>query len=117
MQNLILSSIDSEKLICDISEKVTAKILEAVTSKPTSVKRSEKLLTIKEAAEFLNLTVPTLYSKVHKRTIPFMKKGKRLYFSSVELMNYIKEGKCKTDAELEKEAESYLSNLKNGSHE
>lgn len=79
----------------------------------TPTKQPEKLLTIKEAAEFLNLTVPTLYSKVHKKNIPFMKKGKRLYFSSVELMNYVKEGRSKTDSEIEKEAESYLSNIKN----
>lgn len=73
---------------------------------------AEKLLNIQEAAEFLNLTVPTMYSKVSKNEIPFMKRSKRLYFSSVQLMEYIKEGRKKSNAEIEAEAEAYLSNNK-----
>lgn len=68
----------------------------------------EKLLTIQEAAEFLKLSVPTLYSKVSRGTIPVMKRGKRLYFSSVELMEYVKSGRRKTNADIEAEASAYL---------
>lgn len=70
------------------------------------------LLTISEAAKFLKLTVPTLYSKVSRREIPVNKKGKRLYFSRSELLAWIKSGKKKTQFELSKEAERLLS--KNG---
>jgi excisionase family DNA binding protein len=73
---------------------------------------AEKLLTIQEAAEFLSLTVPTIYSKVSKNQLPFMKRGKRLYFSSVQLIEYIKDGRKKSNAEIEAEAEAYLSNNK-----
>lgn len=76
----------------------------------------EKLLSIKEASEYLNLTVPTLYGKVSKKEIPFMKRGKRLYFSSVELLNYLKEGKVKTNLEIEAEANAYSFNSKTGSN-
>lgn len=55
-------------------------------------KEEEKFLTVQQAAEFLNLTVPTMYSKVSKGELPVMKRGKRLYFSSIQLMEYIKEG-------------------------
>lgn len=72
----------------------------------------EQLLTIQEAAEFLNLSVPTMYSKVSKNELPVMKRSKRLYFSRTELMNYIKEGRKKSNAEIEAEAEAYLSNNK-----
>ena len=75
---------------------------------------AEKLLTIKEASEFLKLSVPTLYSKVSRNKLPYMKQGKRLYFSSIELMDYIKEGRKKTDAEIEAEADAYLSNKRKG---
>ena len=78
----------------------------------TPTNQTERLLTIQEAAEFLNLTVPTMYSKVSKNEIPFMKRSKRLYFSSVQLMEYIKEGRKKSNAEIEAEAEAYLSNNK-----
>ena len=80
----------------------------------TSTKPPEKLLTVQEAAEFLNLTVPTIYSKVSKGELPYMKRGKRLYFSSTQLMEYIKEGSRKSNAEIEAEAEAYLSNKKKG---
>jgi len=74
----------------------------------------EQLLTVQEAARFLKLTVPTIYSKVSKGELPVMKRSKRLYFSSTELMEYIKEGRKKSNAEIEQEAEAYLSNKKKG---
>ena len=74
----------------------------------------EQLLTIQEAAEFLNLAVPTVYSNVSKSKLPFMKRGNRLYFSRAELMAYIKGGRQKTnaelDAELDAEVDEYLAN-------
>ncbi|NLN95174.1 MAG: helix-turn-helix domain-containing protein [Bacteroidales bacterium] len=85
-----------------------------IEQQPLPPEPTERFLTIQEAAEFLNLTVPTLYSKVHKRQIPVMKQGKRLYFSSTELMEYLKAGRKKTNAEIELEAEAYLLNKKKG---
>ena len=114
MHNLVLSSIDPEKLITDISERVTANILKAVQNNNPTTEQTEQLLTIQEAAQFLKLTVPTIYSKVSKKELPCMKRGKRLYFSSTELMEYIKEGRKKSYAEIEQEAETYLSNNKKG---
>lgn len=53
------------------------------------------LLSIRQASEFLNLSVPTLYTKVSRREIPVNKRGKRLYFSRDELSIWIKSGKKK----------------------
>ena len=114
MHNLVLSPIDPEKLITDISERVTANILKAVQNNNPTTEQPEQLLTIQEAAQFLNLTVPTIYSKVSKGELPVMKRSKRLYFSSTELMEYLKEGRKKSNAEIEQEAEAYLSNNKKG---
>jgi excisionase family DNA binding protein len=69
---------------------------------------TEKLLTVKQAAEFLKLSVPTMYSKVSRGELPVMKRGKRLYFSEKELMEYLKAGRKKSNAEIEAEAETYL---------
>ena len=74
----------------------------------------EQLLTVQGAAEFLGLTVPTIYSKCSRNEIPFMKRSKRLYFSSTELMEYLKDGRKKSNAEIEQEAEAYLLNNKKG---
>ena len=77
-------------------------------------KQPEQLLTVQEAAQFLNLSVPTIYSKVSKGELPVMKRSKRLYFSSTELMQYLKAGRKKSNAEIEQEAKAYLSNNKKG---
>lgn len=72
----------------------------------------ERLLTIQEAAEFMNLSVPTMYSKVSKGELPVSKRGKRLYFSRTELLDYIKQGRRLTNEEIEAEAVNYLSKRK-----
>jgi excisionase family DNA binding protein len=92
-------------------------LLEHLKEQPqqaVTTEQPEQLLSIQEAAQFLNLTVPTIYSKVSKGELPVMKRSKRLYFSSTELMEYIKEGRKKSNAEIEQEAEAYLSNNKKG---
>jgi len=74
--------------------------------------RPEQLLNVDGAAEFLGLTRPTIYSKCSRNEIPFMKRSKRLYFSSTELMEYIKEGRNKTASDIDQEVDEYLSNSK-----
>lgn len=76
--------------------------------------QSEQFLSIQEAAQFLNLTVPTVYSKVSRGELPYMKRGKRLYFSNTELMDYVKAGRKVSESEIEQEAEAHLSNIKKG---
>ena len=70
----------------------------------------DRLFTIQQAAEFLGLTVPTMYTKVSKSELPVMKRGKRLYFSRSELLDYLKTGRKKSNAEIEAEAAKYLQN-------
>ena len=82
--------------------------------KVKSAERPEELLTVQEAAKFLNLAVATIYSKVSREELPFMKRGNRLYFSSIELMEYLKQGRHRSNAEIEQEADAYLSNKKKG---
>ena len=91
-----------ENLILDLKKPVKVE--------PTE--QPEQLLTVQKAAQFLNLTVPTIYSKVSKGELPVIKISKRLYFSSIELMEYLKEGRKKSNAEIQQEAEAYLSNKK-----
>lgn len=114
MHNLVLSPIDPETLISSISERVTANILKAVQNNNPTTEQPEQLLTIQEAAEFLSLTVPTMYSKVSKGELPVMKRSKRLYFSRTELLEYLKDGRKKSNAEIEAEAKAYLLNNKKG---
>jgi excisionase family DNA binding protein len=69
---------------------------------------NDKLLTIREAAEVLHLSVPTIYGLVQRQAIPVAKKGKRLYFTKLELTEWIKTGRKKTVAEIQSEADQYI---------
>ncbi len=73
------------------------------------VNSTHKLLSVKETACFLRLTVPTVYSKVSRGELPAMKQGNRLNFSLSELLQ---SGKKKSNTEIQAEAEAYLKGRK-----
>jgi len=73
---------------------------------------ADQLLTVVQAAEFLSLSVQTVYGLISKGAIPCMKRSKRVYFSKTELINYLHQGKRKTSSEIEAEADSFLSTCK-----
>ncbi len=77
---------------------------------PTDSKHEsvEEFIDVEQASKLLNLSKQTIYTKSSKREIPAMKRGKRLYFSKSELMQYIKEGKRLTNEDIEAEAVKYL---------
>ena len=85
---------------------------EIKASQNQSLQTEEKLLTVKEAADFLNLQVPTIYTKVSKNELPYMKGSKHLYFSSTELIEYLKQRRKKTNNEIKKVSESYITKRK-----
>ncbi len=72
------------------------------------------LMNVEQTAQFLNLTKATIYTKVSRGELPVMKKGKRLYFSKLELLKYLQSGRKKTQQEIEVEAEAYILNQKKG---
>src|SRR4051794_4464648 len=61
------------------------------------------------AQKITGLARPTIYGLVAQSKIPSMKRGKKLYFSRQELTDWIKQGRRKTVADIEVEADSYLS--------
>ncbi|NVK04981.1 MAG: helix-turn-helix domain-containing protein [Flavobacteriia bacterium] len=92
-------------------ESLLIAIAEAPKRTHSEPKRT-RVLNVKEAAEFLGLKVPTIYSKVNRRELPFMKRSKRLYFSEDDLLAYLNEGRVASFEEFEGEANQYLNNKK-----
>lgn len=80
----------------------------------TPHKETDQLLSVQEAAAFLNLSVPTIYGYVQRQEVPVSKRGKRLYFSRNELTDWVKEGRRKTLSEIEEEADNYLKARRKG---
>lgn len=59
-------------------------------------------------------TKPTVYGWVNAGTIPVHKGGKKLRFLKSEIDNWLKQGRKKTLAETEAEADQYLTKKKRG---
>jgi excisionase family DNA binding protein len=83
---------------------------------PKAGEPQNDLLKPTEAAELLNYSVPTLYSKVSRGELPNMKRGGRLYFSRAELQTYIKQGRRMTTEEAAADAVDKFRKQKGGSH-
>ena len=88
-------------------DNLERKLLEQEGKQTT--KTSDDLLTVDQAAEFLNLAKPTVYSMVSRGELPYMKRSKRLYFSREDLVSYIKSGRKLTNEEIKDDAADYLT--------
>ena len=68
-----------------------------------------KPLTLKEAAEFLDLSQSHLYKLTSERKIPHFKpNGKKIYFDEYELVQWLKRKPTRTLKETEEKAASYI---------
>lgn len=112
-KQLFTEAIDHEKLINGISDRVTANILKAVRKEQPE--HSEQLLTIDEIAELLHLAKATVYTKVSKKELPGVcKQGKRLYFDRQIIIDWIKQGRKTSNAEIKQSIKDYLLNKRQG---
>lgn len=109
---MIILQLTSEQL-GNLIQSSVREVLRTSKQSEASTQTNEKPLSISEVAEFLNLSTSTIYGKVSRGELPFMKRGKRLYFSQVELKQYLKEGRKLTLDEIASEADSYCK-LKKG---
>lgn len=65
--------------------------------------RGLQILSIHQAAEYVNLSPQTLYGFTSKRKIPFIKKGKKLYFKKDDLDKWLERGRQKSKDEIQDE--------------
>lgn len=63
----------------------------------------KKLLTIKEASEYLRISEKGIYNMVWRREIPFVKIGRRIRFDIQDLDDWISRNKVKDVESLYKE--------------
>ena len=57
---------------------------------------------------------PTVYAWIGQRSIPYHKKGKKLMFLKSEIDAWLKEGRRKTAAEIQAEAQQFVTNKRGG---
>ncbi|RZJ87901.1 MAG: DNA-binding protein [Chryseobacterium sp.] len=95
---------DMPRILLEIYKKVEH--LEILLTRVRSIPPDDQeLMTVQEAAKFLKITVPAIYTKVSRREIPVNKPGRRLYFSKSELRNWARGGRLKTQIEMHQDAE------------
>ena len=95
--------------ICSLERKVDE------LSKQKGITKQElsenDLMTVDAAANYLRMSRSSIYQLTSRHELPFMKKGKRLYFKKEELRLWIEEGSNKPSSQQEKQAQA-LSHLR-----
>ncbi len=107
MEQSFLISVTMDELKTFIKSAVKEAVREDTKENKTGFGSMDEVLDVKQAAGYLKLKVATLYEKTCKRRIPHFKKGKKLYFRMQELDSWLKEGKVRTQSDLETEAANY----------
>ena len=102
-QGIYLSGINKAEL----KDLLKEALLDILKETKDCVNAVPEILSIKQAAIFLNSKVTTLYEKTSAKTIPHFKKGNRLYFKREELEAWIQKGKVKTVEDIQAEAITY----------
>jgi len=100
---LSLSKTELESLI----ENAVRKVMNEIGGLKPAVEENH-FLSVKETADYLKLTPPTIYGLVSRMEIPYCKKGKRLYFPQKDLEKWLMEGRRKTRREIELEVDEYI---------
>ncbi|MEZ4941154.1 MAG: helix-turn-helix domain-containing protein [Saprospiraceae bacterium] len=106
---MVIIQLDSEQLDTVIQNAVR-KVLEGMPQpgESSAAAETDQLLTVRQTADFLDLTPASIYGLVHAGKIPgACKRGKRLYFSKQELTDWVRAGRKQTAAELNAKAEQY----------
>lgn len=109
MQNVILTQLSIQELKDLFKESMREALQERSPAEPAP----SALLSFTEATHFLKIAGPTLYGYTSRRKIPFLKKGKKLYFRRSDLEDWLQSGRRKTVEEIAAEAGTFtLKNLK-----
>lgn len=106
----------------DIQNKLDYVISQLSTSATPSQGQTEDpdgLMTLEQACKFIGKKPSTVYSMTSDRTIPFMKRGNKLYFMKSDLLAWIKSGNrydepCNQKAETDSGFEANLQLLSSG---
>ncbi|MBL0049665.1 MAG: helix-turn-helix domain-containing protein [Bacteroidetes bacterium] len=63
----------------------------------------KEILTLKECAAYLDLAPQTIYGYTSNRLLPFIKRGKKLFFEKSKLEKWLQDGRHKSVDELNEE--------------
>lgn len=116
MDKKVLISLPIEELQTVIVDCVNSCLRNNKQKNYSPTEQPEQWLDLNELIEYdpEKRTKPTWYSKISRNDVPHYKRGKKVYFLKSEIDEWLKEGKCKSNTEIEQEAEAYLLDNKKG---
>ncbi|WP_336516452.1 helix-turn-helix domain-containing protein [Pollutibacter soli] len=89
MQNAFFIQL-SEKEFKELLKNSVKELLES--SNEIKKESQKEILSLRETADFLNIAPQTLYGYTSNRSIPFIKKGKKLYFKRSDILKWLNAG-------------------------
>ncbi|MCO6164505.1 helix-turn-helix domain-containing protein [Flavobacterium sp. NRK F7] len=95
----------AEQISANIQNKLEGNFTPIVSSKTSD----DEFLNIEELTKLIGLTKPTIYGHVHRNTIPYIKKGKMLRFSKLDILHWLENGKNNSKSDLEAKVNEYLA--------
>lgn len=106
-----------EQILIDIVKTENTILLNQVKEllKTTGAKEAEpELMDFNQCKAFLMCSDSYLYKKTSLNQIPHIKHGKKLFFERSKVLEWLKDSRVKTVAEIEAEADEVLFNQKKG---
>lgn len=85
----------------ELGELIRTTLIE-VLNEGKEESHAPEILDLKQAAEFLKLKVQTIYGYTSQKQIPYIKKGKKLYFEKSKLETWLKEGSKESITDIKK---------------
>jgi excisionase family DNA binding protein len=107
MENLLIAQLSESQVRKIIKEEITGALSSYMTG--TSENNRPEYLTIDQLSEYINSSVSAIYGKVHRREIPYIKRGKRLLFNLGDIDKWLKDGRVKTTKEIIDGANEFLA--------
>ena len=107
MENMVFTQLSIIEVRNMLREEVRQALRE-FGQNPVKDNSDNDLLNIQEVAQMLNLAVPSIYGLVHRRKIPYIKRGKKLIFEKSQVEEWLKTGRQKTIYDADKQADDYL---------
>ena len=102
-----------DKVILTSSQELETLIQNSINNSfkadPQEKDSAQSILSLTEACKYLNLAKQTVYGFTSKRLIPFIKKGKKLYFKKSDLEEWLLEGRQLTKKEIESKKGGFFS--------
>lgn len=108
MEAVTITQISPGELAALIESTLQKTLAAQQAKEPTE--EADRWMDITELSKYLpdHPAVPTIYGYIHRRTIPFHKRSKKLYFLKSEIDAWLRSGKQLTHSEAKAEASRFL---------